>query len=100
MPKERFILYPHAERDADPTPVLGWAGWDPLQQAQALAAYFVDMKESEGWPAERLTPLLAGLLELLPWLRQWHNDVDPELRRRAWATTSRSSSTRRPARSA
>ena len=77
VPKERFILYPHAERDADPTPVLGWAGWDALQQAQALAAYFIDMKESEGWRADRLTPLLAGLLELLPWLRQWHNDVDP-----------------------
>jgi hypothetical protein len=24
-----------------------------------------------------LQPLLAGLLELLPWLEQWHNDVDP-----------------------
>ena len=22
-------------------------------------------------------PLLAGLLELVPWLQQWHNDVDP-----------------------
>ena len=77
VPKERFVLYPHAERDADPTPVLGWAGWDALQQAQALAAYFIDMKESEGWRADRLAPLLAGLLELLPWLRQWHNEVDP-----------------------
>jgi hypothetical protein len=23
-----------------------------------------------------LTPLLAGLLELIPWVKQWHNDVD------------------------
>ena len=22
-------------------------------------------------------PILAGLAELVPWLRQWHNDVDP-----------------------
>jgi hypothetical protein len=36
------------------------------------------MKESEGWPAERLGPLLSGLLELLPWLKQWHNDLDQE----------------------
>ena len=26
----------------------------------------------------RLVPLLACLLELLPWLKQWHNEVDPE----------------------
>jgi hypothetical protein len=22
-------------------------------------------------------PLLAGIVELLPWLMQWHNEVDP-----------------------
>jgi hypothetical protein len=27
--------------------------------------------------AARLQPLLAGLLELVPWLEQWHNEVDP-----------------------
>jgi hypothetical protein len=82
VPKERFILYPAAERDVDRTPVLGWAGWDALQQGTALAAYFNDMRESEAWPAERLAPLLAGLHELLPWLRQWHNDLDPETNER------------------
>jgi hypothetical protein len=76
VPKERFISYPGCERDADPSLVVGWAGWDHLQQAQALAGYYVDMKDKEGWGAERLTPLLAGLLELLPWLEQWHNDAD------------------------
>jgi hypothetical protein len=25
-----------------------------------------------------LIPLLACLIELLPWLKQWHNDVDPD----------------------
>jgi hypothetical protein len=80
VPKERFILYPGAERGADPTAVLGWAGWHVLQQAQALSAHFIEMKEMEGWPAARLEPLLAGLLELLPWLRQWHNDLDPTTR--------------------
>src|SRR5205823_9671294 len=78
VPKERFISYPFCQRDADPTPVIGWAGWDHLQQAKALATYYVQMKESEGWSKERLRPLLAGLLELLPWLKQWHNEVDPE----------------------
>jgi hypothetical protein len=49
-----------------------------LQQAQALAAYYLNIKEQEGWPPERLTPLLAGLLELIPWIKQWHNDPDPD----------------------
>jgi len=79
VPKERFILYPHAERAADPTPVLGWAGWDALQQATALAEYYLAMKDIEAWPPARLAPLLAGLVELLPWLRQWHNDLDPAM---------------------
>jgi hypothetical protein len=34
------------------------------------------MKEQEGWTPERLTPLLAGLLQLIPWLKQWHNAAD------------------------
>ena len=77
VPKERFVSYPHAERDSDETMVIGWAGWDHLQQAKAVAAYYVRMKEQEGWAPERLNTLLAGLLELTPWLKQWHNDLDP-----------------------
>ncbi len=26
---------------------------------------------------ERLKPVLAGIADLLPWLKQWHNDPDP-----------------------
>lgn len=77
VPKERFIVYPLAERGADPTPVIGWAGWDHLERAQALASYYLEMKEQEGWEPDRLVPLLSGLMELLPWLRQWHDDIDP-----------------------
>ena len=77
VPKERFIIYSHCEKASDPTPVIAWAGWNHLQQAQALAGYLISMKENEGWSVERLIPLLAGLLELLPWLKQWHNELDP-----------------------
>jgi len=79
VPKERFISYPGTERAADSTPVLGWAGWDHLQQAQALTALINQRVQTEGWAAEQLTPLLAGLAELVPWLRQWHNEYDPNL---------------------
>ena len=58
--------------------MIGWAGWDVLQQSQAIAAYLLQMREQDGWRAERLAPLLAGLLELLPWVRQYHNAPVPE----------------------
>lgn len=77
VPKERWISYPGCERGADGSLVIAWAGWNHLQQATALAGYYLDMKDNEGWPPERLQPLLAGLLELVPWLEQWHNEVDP-----------------------
>jgi len=72
VPKERFISYPHCESDHDPSPLYGWAGWDHEQRAKSLATLYWHRKTEESWPAPRLTPLLAGLLELLPWLKQWH----------------------------
>lgn len=77
VPKERWISYPGCERGADGSLVIAWAGWGHLQQATALAGFYLDMKDNEGWSPERLQPLLAGLLELVPWLEQWHNDIDP-----------------------
>jgi hypothetical protein len=82
VPKERFITFPGAERSVDPTLVVAWVGWDHLQQAQALANYIVRAQDEEGWLADRLIPLLAGLLELVPWLKQWHNDFDPQFQLR------------------
>jgi hypothetical protein len=75
--KERFISYPFCGRDIDRTPVIGCAGWNHLQQAEALANYYQRMRTGEGWPDERLIPVLAGVFELLPWLLQWHNELDP-----------------------
>jgi hypothetical protein len=78
VPKERFVSFPHCARDADPSLPILWAGYDHLARARAIAAWYVERKDTDGWPAERLKPLLAGLLELVPWLRQWHNDIDPD----------------------
>nr|MDQ2696259.1 BREX-2 system adenine-specific DNA-methyltransferase PglX [Pseudomonadota bacterium] len=78
VPRERFVSYPLCAGDADPSLPVGWAGWDALQQALALAGCYNEMMHQEGWTAQRLTPLLAGLLELLPWLLQWHDAIDPE----------------------
>lgn len=78
VPKERFVSFPHCARDADPSLPILWAGHDHLARARAIAAWYVDRKDTDGWGPDRLKPLLAGLLELVPWLRQWHNDLDPD----------------------
>ena len=77
VPKERFVSYPKAGRDGDATELLGWAGWDHLAQAQALATVYLDRKSQAAWAGDRLLPLLAGLAELEPWLKQWHADPRP-----------------------
>lgn len=77
VPKERFVSYPNAGRDTDATELLGWAGWDHADQALALAS-LISQRIEDGWDTPRLVPLLAGLNELVPWVRQWHNEIDPE----------------------
>jgi hypothetical protein len=76
VPKERFILYPEAGRETDPTSLLGWAGWDHAQQSLALSV-IIGAREAEGWTDEGLVPLVAGLAELQPWVEQWHAQIDP-----------------------
>ncbi|WP_372448034.1 BREX-2 system adenine-specific DNA-methyltransferase PglX [Streptomyces smyrnaeus] len=73
VPKERFISYATGAISGTPK-LFGWAGWDHREQAQALATYFTN---HEGLSSEEMTPLLAGLLELQPWLDQWHDEFDP-----------------------
>ncbi|MCQ4207776.1 BREX-2 system adenine-specific DNA-methyltransferase PglX [Streptomyces longispororuber] len=72
VPKERFISY--ARANVATPDLYGWAGWDHREQAIALDTYIAT---HEGLTTEEVTPLLAGLLELQPWLTQWHNEPDP-----------------------
>lgn len=78
VPKERFISYPGAAPGADTSLLLGWAGWDHKDQAQALVNIVNDRGENEGWGAGELTPVLAGLAEVMPWVDQWHGKYDEE----------------------
>ena len=82
VPKERFVSLPDMSRDSDPTLLVGWAGWDPPTLCQAVATYYTDANERDGWSAARLTPLLAVIRERLPWLKQWHNDIDEKYQQR------------------
>ncbi len=78
VPKERFFSMPHCEKEGDSTLVIGWAGLNHLQRAQAIAAWYLERKEQEGWESNRLKPMLVALDELIPWLKQWYNKIDPE----------------------
>ncbi|MGW8488401.1 BREX-2 system adenine-specific DNA-methyltransferase PglX [Streptomyces sp. NPDC055886] len=78
VPKERFISYPEASPDGDSTLMLGWAGWDHKDQAQVLSQLVEARTKGDGWDTERIVPLLAGLREVMPWVRQWHGEPDAE----------------------
>jgi hypothetical protein len=77
VPKERFISYPLASPDGDGSLLLGWAGWDHREQAHALMTIMEDRTTRDGWSTDRVVPLIAGLSEVMPWVRQWHCEVDP-----------------------
>jgi hypothetical protein len=80
VPKERFISYPGASPDSDGSLLLGWAGWNHRDQADALVGMIRDRVENGGWAKEdpRFVPLLAGLREVLPWVHQWYGEYDEE----------------------
>jgi hypothetical protein len=78
VPKERFIGYPGASPDADSTLLLGWAGWDYKDQAQALVNLVNDRSAQLAWGADKIGPLLDGLAEIMPWIAQWHGSYDEE----------------------
>ena len=80
VPKERFVSFPGLERSNDAgSPMLLWAGYDSKARALALTGYLYEMLQREGADAARLTPALAGLDELLPWVHQWHPEIDDDL---------------------
>lgn len=80
VPKERFISYPDASTDNDQSLLLGWAGWNHREQAEALTNLVHDRADKDGWPKDdpRFVPLLAGLQEAMPWVHQWYDEFDAE----------------------
>lgn len=74
--KERFTLLVGAARGGDTSPVVGWAGWDERDLSRAIAGRITELRDQDGAEGDQLVPLLAGVLELLPWIYQWHPDSD------------------------
>jgi hypothetical protein len=73
VPKERFISYSRAF--IPPIEVLGWGGWNHEEQAFALVMA-IEARIEASWEPKDLTPYVAGLLEVMPWVRQWHGEHD------------------------
>ena len=73
VPKARWVSFPYCEGE-DGSPVIAWAGYDHLQLARAIAERYEQAKEFEG---RKPVPLLACIGHLIPWLKQWHNELDP-----------------------
>jgi hypothetical protein len=75
IPRERFIYYAefdHTQRGVDAPdtggPWFGWAGWDPVERAEALV-YLLEQASRAGWEIQwRQCGLRAALRELLPQL--------------------------------
>ena len=77
VPKERWVSFPNTEGE-DQTRVIAWAGYDHLQLLRAIAAYFADVQQRGGSDDPRLVPLLAAMDQQIPWVKQWHNEIDDE----------------------
>ncbi|WP_336671312.1 BREX-2 system adenine-specific DNA-methyltransferase PglX [Tsukamurella sp. USMM236] len=61
VPKERFISYPGLGRATDPTPLLGWAGWNHAYQGLAIASIRAE-RESEGNHSVNTSIAVTGAL--------------------------------------
>ena len=76
VPKERFFTVPDPQSPADA--LYGWAGFNPAQRVRALAGAWIDGEQRSGAAPDQLLPLLVALDEELPWVLQWHNQIDPD----------------------
>jgi hypothetical protein len=74
VPKERFVAFPGSRLLDDATELYGWAGWDHGERGQAVARLANDLSRAAA-PAEQIIPLVGVLLEIEPWLKQWHDEI-------------------------
>ncbi|WP_253208688.1 BREX-2 system adenine-specific DNA-methyltransferase PglX [Streptomyces niphimycinicus] len=70
IPRERFVSYPEGATE-EGGPLLGWSGWNETDRVHVLLDLVSELIRRPDWTVYQLTPLLAGIQELLPWVRQW-----------------------------
>lgn len=75
IPRERFLSYP-AGATEDGDLLLGWSGWNETDRVHVLLDLISALDQRPDRTVYQLTPLLAGVQELLPWVRQWEAEED------------------------
>ena len=76
VPLDQLLQHDGSRRHVDAKGE-GFRGEDHLEQARALATLLVDRSRDEDWEGDQRLPLIAGLVELEPWLHQWFDGPDP-----------------------
>lgn len=70
IPRERFVSYPEGATENGGL-LLGWSGWNETDRVHVLLDLVSELIRRPDWTVYQLAPLLAGIQELLPWVRQW-----------------------------
>lgn len=76
IPRERFISYPDAAAEGNGS-LLGWSGWSDTDRVRVLFDLITVRRQEPRPSVYRIAPLLAGIQELLPWVRQWGTGSEP-----------------------
>ncbi|MEU5024290.1 BREX-2 system adenine-specific DNA-methyltransferase PglX [Streptomyces milbemycinicus] len=79
IPRERFISYPGAAAEDDGL-LLGWSGWNDTDRVRVLFDLVAMYRQDPHPSLYQITPLLAGIQEMLPWVRQWEAYPEPDPR--------------------
>ncbi|MFW6719327.1 BREX-2 system adenine-specific DNA-methyltransferase PglX [Streptomyces sp. MAR4 CNY-716] len=70
IPRERFVSYPGAAAGGDIL-LIGWSGWSDTDRVHVLLELVSALQQQPQPSADQIAPLLAGIQELIPWIRQW-----------------------------
>ncbi|AIR98089.1 BREX-2 system adenine-specific DNA-methyltransferase PglX [Streptomyces glaucescens] len=74
IPRERFISYPGVVAEGDNL-LVGWSGWSDTERVRVLLD-LIGMLQQARRNVREMTPLLAGVQELIPWVRQWEDRTE------------------------
>lgn len=82
IPRERFVSYPGAGADAGADAnadslLIGWSGWSDADRVLVLLDLVNALQRQPQPRVDRIAPLLAGIQELIPWVRQWEALTEP-----------------------
>ncbi|WP_218669979.1 BREX-2 system adenine-specific DNA-methyltransferase PglX [Streptomyces tsukubensis] len=70
IPRERFVSYPGAIAEGDNL-LIGWSGWSDTDRVLVLLDLVGVLQQQRQPRVDQIAPLLAGIQELIPWVRQW-----------------------------